>query len=285
MATLFRTTTLKLLVPLLVFFFTSADANAARAQQQRSQAASSPQTPAGSRKVPTPAPPDLSGTWAQLQVHASLSEIPVVGNIKSKTVSLLLMKIRQNSDELSLEIQPCDVSIDSDVKQVVTRVPRAMVQALGTSKVRATLARGNQHWRFEQQRHVSILGARLKNPSADMLPTWARDYRVVDADKDGNPGVTVEIDGMIEGAIYLVQRSITQLRGLVEDNDKVNGLVAWSTEQSILGATSRLLESQPATRPDPDSTRSYFQMRRVESTTTCSDLRKNAAKLFPKTPE
>jgi len=220
-----------------------------------------------------------------LQVHASLSEIPVVGNIKSKTVSLLLMKIRQNSDELSLEIQPCDVSIDSDVKQVVTRVPRAMVQALGTSKVRATLARGNQYWRFEQQRNVSILGARLKNPSADMLPTWARDYRVVDADKDGNPGVTVEIDGMIEGAIYLVQRSITQLRGLVEDNDKVNGLVAWSTEQSILGATSRLLESQPATRPDPDSTRSYFQMRRVESTTTCSDLRKNAAKLFPKTPE
>lgn len=235
---------------------------------------------AGSKKVLQDTPPDLNGTWAQKQVHASLSKVPVVGDIRSTTTSVLLMRVTQDGRKLEMNVEACDVRIKSDVKQIKTLIPTAMVEALGVMKLTATLVPGNRYWRFEQDESVSVLGAKLKNPASDELPTWSRDYRVEDSDNDGNPGVTVRIDGIIDGAIYLVQRSITQLRGLVVAADHVRGKVDWDTEQTILGATTRLLENQPGTRPDPDSARSYFTMKRVGKTTTCNDLRKTSAKLF-----
>ena len=41
--------------------------------------------------------------------------------------------------------------------------------------------------------------------TATPLPGEADDPRVVDADSDGNPGVTVQVRGLIDGEVYMVQ--------------------------------------------------------------------------------
>lgn len=226
-------------------------------------------------------PPDLSGTWAQLQVQASVSSVPVVGEIRSQTRSLSLVSIRQDDRDLEVSVEACSIDINSDLEIVRTIIPDAMVAAVGTRTVKARLKPGNTYWRYEQQRDTSVLGAKLKDAENDSLPEWSRDFRVYDHDRDGNPGVTVNVDGMVSGSMYLVQRSSTKLRGIVKSRTKLEGMVTWNTEQNILGATSKLLKKSPEITPDPKLARSFFRMKRISSPTSCDALAEQAETLFP----
>jgi hypothetical protein len=127
-----------------------------------------------------------------------------------------------------------------------------------------------------------VKGVRLENPESDPLPTSADDPRVFDQDGDGNPGVTVHVEvmGLIGGDIYVVQRDRTRLSGVVTSDVAIDGLVEWTSEQSVLGASNAFLLGGTAVRPDPDLSHSYFRARRVEGHVTCADLADVAEALF-----
>ena len=66
----------------------------------------------------SPALPDLSGTWAQVQVTTTISELPVVGDVIGKTTSILLLDVTQDGDTLRIKEQMCDIRIDTSAKRV-----------------------------------------------------------------------------------------------------------------------------------------------------------------------
>ena len=63
---------------------------------------------------------------------------------------------------------------------------------------------------------VQVQGAHLVMPNSEALPADAADPRVFDQDQDGLPGVTVLIEGILDGSVQVVQRTHTRMVGTPE---------------------------------------------------------------------
>ncbi|MGM0557546.1 MAG: hypothetical protein ACQEVA_14270 [Myxococcota bacterium] len=223
---------------------------------------------------------DVSGTWAQKVVNSSISKVPVVGEVTTDSVGYLLLDIQQDGDDLTITSELCDVRIDSSVKKVRTVVPQSFVEAIGTTTRRAELDREDGQWNFVAPTKYTTLGVRLRNEQHETLPEDPDDPRVLDPDDDGKPGVTLRIEGMISGELYVIQRGWDVMRGTVDGQDRIDGLIEWGNEQVLLDSSSVFLGSQPPSRPHPNAKRSFFRTTRMPDDATCSDLVESRKTLF-----
>jgi len=222
--------------------------------------------------------PDISGTWAQLQVTTSVVDLPVIGDIVSTTTAVLVLDIAQSGSNVTVTEQVCDIDLSSSSKRVRTVFPEAFTRAVSGRKKRARIARDGSVVRFTQKRDYAYLGAKLSRSGA--LPDDPDDPRVYDQDKDGHPGVTVRVRGAVDGDIYVVQRSWDEMRGAMTGADRIDGHVKWHTEQSVLGATSIFLKSSPDSQPHSSPARNYFRTTRLPDGTGCAHALEHREALF-----
>lgn len=224
---------------------------------------------------------DLSGTWAQWQRQTSIAKVPLVGEVETRTISRLLVRITQRGDRLQVESVPCSIQIESDIDLVRTIVPEPMLRALGTQTFRARLRATHDSWTYYQPPSMQTLGVTLKDAWKDAMPTDARDPRLVDADGDGHPGVTVRIEGAVDGEVYVAQRSWSRLEGQATPNS-IRGALTWQTDQAVLGASSALLSNSPRATPSTKPNANTFAAVRVADATTCSEIVGLSAAAFSK---
>lgn len=211
--------------------------------------------------------PDLySGTYVLLQQTTTVAEVPVVADVVASTRAVSLQKLRFEGDRLYGQGTLCDLRIESSSSLVKTELPAAFRRALPPVRTDARLLEQDGKLFFQQGWQTLVVGARLERPDAP-LPTSAEDPRVVDADGDGQPGVTVKVSGLVSGEIYLVQRSRSRFRG-EQVKDGFRGRIEFENEQSILGATRSVLKSAPDAKPDWN--RSFFYLKKVPDSTSCA---------------
>lgn len=225
-------------------------------------------------------PPQLGGTWAHRVVQSSISRVPVVGDVSSATISYMLTEIEQTGESLTLRSRVCAVEVESSSRMVRTVIPEAFVEAIDEQFVEAQLRGSASGYTIDDWRTVDVLGARLGDAELDALPTDEEDWRVMDPDRDGEPGVTVRVRGLVDGEIYLVQRGASEwIADQVEEN-RIGGHVSWWSEQQILGASSVFLQSQPPTEPDPNDEANRFELVRIEAGSECDAVLAHAPSLF-----
>ena len=229
-------------------------------------------TYASEYRMSSEALPELGGWWAQKMVLTAVSDPPFVGTVTNETINYLLIRVTQDGRQLTLKSQVCDVDVDSDFTKVRTIIPDAFADALPDSTRTGELTRRDNRWRLEVDRVLNVVGARLREPTSERLPTSADDPRVVDGDDDGRPGLTVKIRGMVNGKIFVVQRGWDAYSGTIFSEERIRGDVRWSTEQKVLGSTSIFLGDQPPTEPHEDADRSFFEMVRLDGSPSCSDV-------------
>ncbi|MBN1945789.1 MAG: hypothetical protein JW797_08930 [Bradymonadales bacterium] len=229
---------------------------------------------------PVDLPFDLSGTWALREVSSTLSRVPIIGDLETTTTSILQVEIRQNQNRLSMVTQTCSLEAvnDSDTSRLL--FPPAFMAAMVASERQAIVEPTESGYRFRQVRHSRLLGANLDDPVNDPLPTDKRDPRVTDNDGDGHPGVTVRIEGLVDGDVYLVQRNWNELCGDVTSPDRVEGYLWWGSRQSILDASNFLLKRSAESIPNPDWERNRFLMCRVQPGLSCEEIVSDPAALF-----
>ncbi|NQW62357.1 MAG: hypothetical protein HQ461_05970 [Deltaproteobacteria bacterium] len=227
----------------------------------------------------TAATTDLTGTWAQVVVHRSLSAIPVVGDVASQTTTRLLVMLSQESGLVQARAKVCGMHIEGS-KLVRTSIPPALVRAMPEQLWHTRVSATEGRLELAPWSRWDVLGARLQEPSRDALPTEASDARVFDQDGDGKPGVTVAVRGMIDGEIFVTQKGWSELRPDRVTADSISGSVRWRQTQTILGASSRFLSSGPETRPDPKPAANWFSARRVEAGASCAEVSALPASFF-----
>jgi hypothetical protein len=218
-------------------------------------------------------------------VTSQIGAIPLVGERIRTSSSLALLDIQQDHLLVHAQEVTCSTTIDNGTALVKTEIPDKFIQSLPELSWTATLEPGEEGLRFATPWVTTVNGARLEDPENDPLPTRADDPRVVDQDGDGKPGLTVHVSvmgGLISGDVYVVQRDRSKLSGTVVSPDEVDGLVEWSSEQSVLGASNPFLLGGTTARPDPIAEHSYFRAHRVDDATSCADLRVMAGTLFGK---
>jgi len=236
--------------------------------------------PAGAQTLP-----DLDGSWAEQRVYTVLTKAPFVGKVTTRKRFLALYRFVQKGAVIDVTGTICALKFDSSFKRIRTRVAQGFLDALNPLKGKPKLAfdKASKVWRLSTSKQIRVLGARLKRPGKDALPTDPSDPRVVDMDKDGKPGVTVTVDGLASGDLYFVQRMRWSSDATVVSNDVINGTLSWTREQHFLGASSLMLRGRKGKAkggPHPDPKLHTVQLRRVPATLKCSDLIKKAPELF-----
>lgn len=232
--------------------------------------------------------PSLAGRWALVQVQTSKADVPIVGSVTNRLVSLSIVDVVQQGASLTLRQDVCDVRVRSTASQVRTVIPRALQQAASGHTWTARLEPGADGVRFVGAESFQVLGATLADPVRDALPSDSGDARVSDDDSDGKPGVTVRVEGLLDGEIYLAQRSRTVhrtvLRGRSEPDrpSEVSGRIEWTTEQRVLDSTSAFLRKQPPSAPIADE--SIFRMTRMEPGEGCAEAHDRARSLTGSAP-
>ena len=217
-------------------------------------------------------PFDLTGVWAHQEIASSLSSVPLIGDVETTTIDTLLVRMVQSGGRVEMVAESCgmDTFGTSDAGQV--RIPPSYIDAMEPSQRSAVIEPWDQGYRLRQERYTRVLGAELTDLENEPLPEEHDDPRVVDIDGDGEPGVTVLMDGLLEGEIYLLQRSWIELCGAVLSPNRLEGYIRWGTEQSVVDASSLFLESTPDSVPNPDWEMQRFVSCRVEDDMTCEQL-------------
>jgi hypothetical protein len=131
------------------------------------------------------------------------------------------------------------------------------------------------------------LGVELEDPANDPLPTDPNDPRLVDADGDGNPGVTVTItvSPELSGELYLARREIFSYEVDLQADDSLTGRVIDESEQLIIGASNPVFMNAGQWEQHPDPALSPIILIPVEGEWDCDRLRAERDDLFPPTPE
>ncbi|MFP4597071.1 MAG: hypothetical protein ACLFVJ_02400 [Persicimonas sp.] len=223
--------------------------------------------------------PDVSGLWAQKVVTTTLSDVPIIGDVTSRTVSLQLLEIHQDGADLELTSRTCSIDVNSSVSVIRTEIPDRFIAAIGKVQRPASLVEQDGGFKLVVPERVEVLGARLRQPREEYLPSDAEDPRVYDHDKDGHPGMTVRVRGMIDGELYLVHRGMDRLVGTL-DGDQVQGRVRWKQEQSVIDSTSIFLGDPPDSQAHPDASRNKFHMKRLDEASSCKAVVAAKTKLF-----
>ena len=216
--------------------------------------------------------PDLSGTWARAQVTTALVDIPLVGELASRTLAVTLLRVEQKGVEVTLEEEVCRLTTKAPTSLVSTQYPEAFIRAVSGNRRRGRLEWDGATFRYREPKQAYWRGMRPDVDVTEPLPTEPDDPRIRDLDNDGQPGLTVKVEGLISGEIFLVQRSWSELNGTIRSNSRIEGQVAWGSEEQILGATRSMLKSKPKKRPDPAQSGNFFRMRRVPASATCEQV-------------
>jgi hypothetical protein len=179
------------------------------------------------------------------------------------------LEVDQRGADLLLRERVCDLRTSSPTPLVDTRYPAAFLRAISGGTREARLVRRDDVVTYVQPKRWEAKGARLGDAASDPLPREPADPRVVDADRDGHPGLTVRIGGLVSGDLRVVSRGWTALRGELVAPGRIEGRVRWRTEQRILQSTNGLLSHQPNPTPHPDPDRSWFRMVRLPDGAGC----------------
>jgi hypothetical protein len=193
--------------------------------------------------------------------------------LRVRTTSLLLHRVRDTDEGLVVDTRFCSVE-QEPLGKVRTTIGPGFVAAMPawTSPVEIDAAAdGPTVVRIPD--HVMVLGANLDDPATEPLPDRADDPRVTDPDGDGNPGVSVEVAGLVNGQVYLVQRLVRGLRGTPGPDGRMAGAVTGTGEQRVIGASSAIIRSfTPQFEHNPDPKRNVFVWVPVPEDATCESV-------------
>ena len=136
-------------------------------------------------------------------------------------------------------------------------------------------------------RTPTALGVGARDLQDEKLPTSSSDSRLIDADNDGKPGVTVNIKlyNKFDAELYITRKEVFEYYMTVEEDLSIRGTVIDNSEQSIVGAKPSFLKSQRNPRQNPDLKLSPVILEPVASDYSCEELKNDRTQLFPKNPQ
>ncbi len=215
--------------------------------------------------------PDVDGRYLFVTRLASYARVPVIGRIRSVTVTRSVAEVVRDGDGWSLvQLEVCSVEIEGGTSFTRTHVPEAFLAAVPATRAPMVVVGDGDGWRVHADLGVASVGY---DGSADAsLPASVDDPRVYDWDGDGRPGATIEVSitGVGRHAIDVVQRARVVLDGFVgRDGTLEGGARTPLLESVVLVADHPFLRQMPEVIPDDAA--SSFSLVPVAAGAGCAD--------------
>jgi hypothetical protein len=225
---------------------------------------------------------DLTGTWSSRIINSQCFDSPTLGKDTVNITTLSLVTITQNGNTANTTTQVCSVELTPFAGSQTT-YPAAAISAIVVPPQVSALSGDTIGSTYVPARRVALLGwAATGDPATEALPTMANDSRNIDADADGNPGVTFNVAGTVSGSVYIVNRNIVDIDAVVTSVDRVEGRSHTVQEQKVVDAMPGILRFSSITAtPNPDASSSTFLMVRLPGgVDTCEEIVAMASTLF-----
>ncbi len=198
----------------------------------------------------------MTGTW--LQIHEASTCVVVDEQI---TWAWYLVDVEQEGRVLIESRRQCEVTLSPVFGQEPT-VPEATATSVDFFDVDNGLVSNlTEGGAYTSATEVGLWGVQLENVLSDPVPTEADDPAVVDADDDGNPGVTFGSVGS-ECERYVAQRSVVRYFGHFTTPNQIDGDSVTVTDTHVLGSSEPLCGIDP--RITSNDQHSRFRMVRVD---------------------
>lgn len=232
---------------------------------------------------------EVEGTYAHYDVVAYASDMGDMGVFKNLIISYGFTELKVEDGKLIATDRFCSSEQKSNQPFTPT-VPDALTQAIIPDSVEMEIREAEDGelflWRPETP---TLLGISYEDSYNTPLPkTIAEDDpRLVDADSDGKPGVTVYMEFFgNEEELYIARREIFAFEAYLQDNGNIEGLVHDSSEQLIIGATNPMLTSlEQEWLQHDDLTKSPLLLVPIDDSYDCVKLMAERDNLFPPNPE
>ena len=155
-------------------------------------------------ELPDPLPPaagDVSGTWGLFTKYFSNAQ-GVSGSQISR--SYYLQEYTQNDEDLTVTETLCNIEIDAPDAGTSIRLGPGFAAAQPPTTRAGTIIAGIDSYGFHLDLNYIARGVDLADLENEELPTDPADPRVLDADGDGSPGLTLLLDGVLSGQLFEV---------------------------------------------------------------------------------
>ena len=223
----------------------------------------------------------LEGRYAHFDVVAYQDEA-----MKTLIISTGFSDLELRDGEMWNQMTFChadtvsDQGIEVSISDAATRAILPVATPVEVTEVDGAL-------RVSRPATPTPIGIALEDPANETLPTDPNDPRIIDADGDGNPGVTssVKVTEALQGQIYLIRREIFAYDVTQQSPDRLAGFITDRSEQLIVGASNPVFLASAQWKQIDDRTRNPVIWQRVEADWDCDRLAEERANLFPPNPE
>ncbi len=211
------------------------------------------------------------GRYGMELVVATFARVPVLGESRGSSVSLLLVDLAEGPDgQLRATQQVCTVEMRGAGERAQMRLSDGFLRAQGKKSWTVRLAEDGAMVADLGVDHVGFAPSGRDSP----VPKRATDPGVIDWDKDGRPGATILLRAPVLGDVelYVAQRAHVRLRGRALPEGGAEGAVeVLRFEQHTIGSSHRLFDTSPEMWPDPGA--SGFALWPAPPGTGCGGLR------------
>ncbi len=259
---------------LLVAAGCSSDDGADAEATTTTAAAESSSLPAGAE--------DLEGRWAHFDVVAYEDD-----TMKTLIISTGFADLEVRDGELVNQMVFCHADTANDLGTEVT-FSDAATQAILPIATPVEVSGDEGSLRVVRPATPTPIGIDLEDPANESLPDDPNDPRIIDADGDGNPGVTanLKVSEDLQGELYLARREIFAYDVTQVSPDRFEGTIDDDSEQLIIGASDPLFATSSGqwTQLD-DPARNPVIWVRVDDDWDCDRLAAERDALFPPNPK
>jgi len=160
------------------------------------------------------------------------------------------------------------------------------VQAIKPRVSEVELYQKDGIWHLYRPESPSLLG--IEGDPLKPLSKDPHDPNLTDPDKDGHPGVTVQISvgKFFKGEIYITRREIFSNYLILNSDRTLTGYVIDRSEQFVVGASKKILEQESNNFQHPDKGLNPVLLVRVDpEIDTYEELMRIRDDIFPEEPE
>ena len=224
-------------------------------------------------------PGAMAGTFGLKMQITTVTNLPALGEVTGGGDTYLLVERTYDEATATYEQtqQVCGGKISSETSE--STLPLSSWQAIPATAPLKLKIRDEDGF-FQLEGHLEMWGLdeeEFDDPYDDGLPddeVEAEDEphksRIVDMDDDGEPGMTISVDGsLVSGDFYFIQRKISDMEGVLRGPDQIVGLNSTSFEQIILGAASGPTRQGYPQEKHPDPKQSWTEEIRLDDGAEC----------------
>lgn len=160
------------------------------------------------------------------------------------------------------------------------------VQAIKPRVQEVELYEKDGTWYIYRPESPSLLG--IEGDPTKPLSKNPNDPNLTDPDKDGHPGVTVQISvgKFFKGEIYITRREIFSNYLTLNNNGTLTGYVIDRSEQFVVGASKKILNQKSNSVQHPDKGLSPILLVKIDpEIDTTEELMSIRDNIFPEEPE